>query len=304
MGSGSQGLFRIVRRMGRSYLGGGNVRRRPGKIFERLEARSWEETRTILFLENPNRTDETCEKFVRNNSRGIAQKFCPILLTTDEESRATTRSLIVSAAFPRGTREIFPSTYTHTRARWWNVRKCAARSSLHARTEFIVACWIAHNRPWEIAIRAGVRSAPFIVPFRTNFIPIEIYSDPTKFPLLGRDFLLSSKSIRAKHPSSSYPPRHTLRNFHPSLETSVRMNFAKALIYEQPCQRCWGIFHVAPSHAKCLYLRHRRVSHGMDTLLVIDHDIMKASTSSGSRGSIFSRCKFVAFSICSKRSKN
>lgn len=61
---------------------------------------------------------------------------------------------------------------------------------------------------------------------------------------------------------------------------------------------------MAPSHAKCLYLRHRRVSHGMDTLLVIDHDIMKASTSSGSRGSIFSRCKFVAFSICSKRSKN
>lgn len=44
---------------------------------------------------------------------------------------------------------------------------------------------------------------------------------------------------------------------------------------------------MAPSHAKCLYLRHRRVSHGMDTLLVIDHDIMKASTSSGSRGSIF-----------------
>lgn len=91
-----------------------------------------------------------------------------------------------------------------------------------------------------------------------------------------------------------------------SVVRNVRSNeFRESVDLRATVQRCWGgIFHVAPSHAKCLYLRHRRASHGMDTLLVIDHDIMKASTSSGSRGSIFSRCKFVAFSICSKRSKN
>lgn len=98
------------------------------------------------FLENPNRTDETCEKFVRNNSRGIAQKFCPILLTTDEESRATTRSLIVSAAFPRGTREIiFPSTYTHARA----MVKCKKMrgSIVVARADRIYRCLLDCAQP-------------------------------------------------------------------------------------------------------------------------------------------------------------
>lgn len=168
-----------------------------------------------FFLES-NRTNE---KDVRKGIvivEAFAQKFCRIL-TTDEESRATTCSLIVSAAFPRGTREIiFPSTYTRARARWWNVRKCAARSSLHARTEFIVPCSIALNRPWEIAIRASVRRV------RLSFeriIPIEIYSYPIKF-LIGCDFLLSSKSRETSIIVVS--PRHTLRNFHPSLETSVR----------------------------------------------------------------------------------
>ena len=132
--------------------------------------------------------------------------------------------------------------HTHTRARARAMVKCKKMrgSIVVARADRIYRCLLEGLRTTG---RGKLPFAPAYEAPRSSFrferiIPIEIYSDPTKFPLLGRDFLLSSKSIRAKHPSSSYPPRHTLRNFHPSLETSVRMNFAKALIYEQPCQRC------------------------------------------------------------------
>lgn len=138
-----------------------------------------------FFLES-NRTNE---KDVRKGIvivEAFAQKFCRIL-TTDEESRATTCSLIVSAAFPRGTREIiFPSTYTRARARWWNVRKCAARSSLHARTEFISSLFdCAQPAVGNCHSRQRTRR-PFIVP--TNYSDRNLFlsdkiSDRMRFSL-------------------------------------------------------------------------------------------------------------------------
>ena len=126
--------------------------------------------------------------------------------------------------------------HTHTRARARAMVKCKKMrgSIVVARADRIYRCLLDCAQPAVGNCHSRRRTKR---PVHRSVLN-EFYSDPTKFPLLGRDFLLSSKSIRAKHPSSSYPPRHTLRNFHPSLETSVRMNFAKALIYEQPCQRC------------------------------------------------------------------
>lgn len=137
-------------------------------------------------------------------------------------------------------------------------RKKMRGSIVVARADRIYRCLLEGLRTTG---RGKLPFAPAYEAPRSSFrferiIPIEIYSDSTKFPLLGRDFLLSSKSIRAKHPSSSYPPRHTLRNFHPSLETSVRMNFAKALIYEQPCSGVEEVFFMWRRHmlSVCTYV--------------------------------------------------
>lgn len=145
-------------------------------------------------------------------------------------------------------------------SRWWNVRKCAAWSWLHARIEFIVPRWR------KDCARPAVGNCHSRQPARRPFAVVE------RIIPIGCDFLLSSKS---RDETSIILVSPTLRNFHLSLETR---NFAKALIYRATVHKHQGIFHVAPSHVKCLYLRHRHASHGMDTLLVIDHDIMKAST--------------------------
>lgn len=152
------------------------------------------------------------------NCRGICSKILSDINNGRRKSSDNVFSHCLRCFPARDKRNHLSFKYIHTRARarWWNVRKCAARSSLHARTEFIVPCSIALNRPWEIAIRASVRGV------RLSFqriIPIEIYSYPIKF-LIGCDFLLSSKSRETSIIVVS--PRHTLRNFHPSLETSVR----------------------------------------------------------------------------------
>lgn len=149
------------------------------------------------------------------NCRGICSKILSDINNGRRKSSDNVFSHCLRCFPARDKRNHLSFKYIHTRARAMVKRK-KMRGSMHARTEFIVPCSIALNRPWEIAIRASVRRV------RLSFqriIPIEIYSYPIKF-LIGCDFLLSSKSRETSIIVVS--PRHTLRNFHPSLETSVR----------------------------------------------------------------------------------
>lgn len=148
-----------------------------------------------FFLES-NRTNE---KDVRKGIviiEAFAQKF-------DEESRATTCSLIVSAAFPRGTREIiFPSTYT--RARAMVKRKKMRGSIVVARADRIYRSLFDCAQPAVGNCHSRQRTRrPFIVP--TNYSDRNLFlSDKISDRMRFSPFLEIARNVDHRRVPSSH----------------------------------------------------------------------------------------------------